>query len=183
MGSLCRSDMVAGSKKQLVLGAVYIYIYCWHLNATMQIPWETRGKTMRCHRTEPMERDSYWKCCSCQKKTEATLTPHFGCLPPLLGATAVSHGQWCQTLKSCRIKRMDVSSLHCQNEVICQGHYSRFICALAYIQAVLGLLQLVRADSFKACKMCTSCHRQSIPSKVYILYLYFCEYLSARRES
>lgn len=42
------------------------------------------------------------------------------------------------------MKRMDVFSLHCQKEVIHQCHYSGFICVLACIQAVLGLLQLAK---------------------------------------
>lgn len=42
------------------------------------------------------------------------------------------------------MKGMDVFSLHCQKEVIHQCHYSGFICVLACIQAVLGLLQLAK---------------------------------------
>lgn len=63
------------------------------------------------------------------------------------------------------MKRMDVFPLHCQTKVIRQCHYSGFICALACIQAVLGLLQFTKTDSFNSCKTYISCHKQSIPSE------------------
>lgn len=98
------------------------------------------------------------------KKTKAILTHHFGCLPPFPGATAVSHGQQCQMLKRCSMKGMDVLSPLCQNEVIHQCYYSGFVCVLACIQTVLGLLQLAKTDSLNSCKTYNTCCRQTIPS-------------------
>lgn len=72
-------------------------------------------------------------------------------LSPLPGGTAMSHGQLCQMLKRCRMKRMDVSSPHYQNEVIHQCHCGGFICVLACTQVALWLLRLVKVGSLNSC--------------------------------
>lgn len=78
------------------------------------------------------------------------------------------------------MKRMDVFSPHYQNEVIHQCHYSGFICVLACIQVVLGLLQSAKVRSLHSCK--TYFLLQAEPPFREV-YLYFCEYLSARQEA
>ena len=80
------------------------------------------------------------------------------------------------------MKRMDLFSLHCQNCVIHQCHYSGFISVLACIQAVLGLLQLAKADSLNSCKTYFLPQAEHSFKELYF-YLYFCEYLSARQEA
>lgn len=71
------------------------------------------------------------------------------------------------------MKRMDVFSPHYQNEVIHQCHYSGFICVLACIQVVLGLLQSAKVRSLHSCK--TYFLLQAEPPFREV-YLYFCEY-------
>lgn len=80
----------------------HMYTYCWHLNATI-LP-------SKCNHTDTVkdQRENWflWDATKLSqgrgttigsavllKKTEAILTHHSGCLPPPLGATAVSYGQ------------------------------------------------------------------------------------------
>lgn len=69
---------------------------------------------------------------------------------------------------------MDVFSLHCQNEVIHQCHYSGFICVLACIQATLGLFQLAKANSLNSCKTYSLLQAEHAFKELYF-YLCFCE--------
>ena len=70
------------------------------------------------------------------------------------------------------MKRLDVFFLHCQNEVIHQCHYSGFICALACIQAVLGLLQLAKADSLNSCKIFFLPQAEHSFTELYFIYTF-----------